>query len=127
MMRATRVLFCALPIVTLMLAASSDVLAQRTELEAKPALPGGKLRSHYIAAEEVDWDYAPLGRDEMMGHPFMDGGQDLRRAKGREHRPRAQKGDLRRIYRRDVCDQEAPPRGVAAHGHPGSDPQGRGR
>ena len=71
MMRATRVLFCALPIVTLMLAASSDVLAQRTELEAKPALPGGKLRSHYIAAEEVDWDYAPLGRDEMMGHPFM--------------------------------------------------------
>ena len=38
----------------------------------KPALPGGKVRTYYIAAEEVDWDYAPLGRDEMMGHAFMD-------------------------------------------------------
>ena len=38
----------------------------------KPALPGGKVRTTYIAAEEVDWDYAPAGRDEMMGHDFMD-------------------------------------------------------
>ena len=29
-------------------------------------------RTHYIAAEEVDWDYAPLGRDEMMGHAFSE-------------------------------------------------------
>lgn len=38
----------------------------------KPALPGGRVRTYYLAAEEVDWDYAPLGRDEMMGHDFMD-------------------------------------------------------
>lgn len=38
----------------------------------KPALPGGRLRTYYIAAEEVDWNYAPLGRDEAMGHAFMD-------------------------------------------------------
>lgn len=27
-------------------------------------------RVHYIAAEEVEWDYAPLGHDEMMGKAF---------------------------------------------------------
>lgn len=27
----------------------------------------GVLRQYYISAEEVDWDFAPLGRDEMMG------------------------------------------------------------
>jgi FtsP/CotA-like multicopper oxidase with cupredoxin domain len=29
-------------------------------------------RVYYIAAEEVDWDYAPLGMDQMMGHAFDD-------------------------------------------------------
>src|SRR5712671_6711180 len=29
-----------------------------------------KVRVHFIAAEEVEWDYAPSGRDEAMGHPF---------------------------------------------------------
>jgi manganese oxidase len=27
-------------------------------------------RTYYIAAEEVDWDYAPLNRDETMGQEF---------------------------------------------------------
>ena len=35
----------------------------------KPALPGnGKLRTYYIAAEEVDWDYAPGG--DVLREPF---------------------------------------------------------
>jgi manganese oxidase len=37
----------------------------------EPALPGGKLRTYYIAAEERDWNYAPSGRDDMMGMDFM--------------------------------------------------------
>ena len=37
----------------------------------EPALPGGKLRTYYIAAEEMDWNYAPSGRDDMMGMDFM--------------------------------------------------------
>ncbi len=37
----------------------------------EPALPGGKLRTYYIAAEEIDWNYAPSGRDGMMGMDFM--------------------------------------------------------
>jgi len=35
-----------------------------------PAPHPGKTRTYFIAADEVDWDYAPLGRDEAMGHPF---------------------------------------------------------
>src|ERR1700693_2624209 len=30
-----------------------------------------KIRTYYIAAGEVDWNYAPSGRDEAMGMPFM--------------------------------------------------------
>jgi FtsP/CotA-like multicopper oxidase with cupredoxin domain len=29
-----------------------------------------KVRIYFVAADEVDWDYAPSGRDEAMGHPF---------------------------------------------------------
>jgi FtsP/CotA-like multicopper oxidase with cupredoxin domain len=30
----------------------------------------GKIRTYYVAADEVDWDYAPSGRNEAMGQPF---------------------------------------------------------
>jgi len=39
---------------------------------ALPAAPRAGERVHYIAAEEVDWDYAPLGVENMMGHAFTD-------------------------------------------------------
>jgi len=32
--------------------------------------PTGKIRTYYVAAEELEWNYAPSGRDEAMGHPF---------------------------------------------------------
>ncbi|MGD0667974.1 MAG: multicopper oxidase domain-containing protein [Bryobacteraceae bacterium] len=38
--------------------------------QAAPAEAAGKTRTYYIAADEVNWDYAPSGRDEAMGHPF---------------------------------------------------------
>jgi manganese oxidase len=42
---------------------------------AMQALPNsqttsGVVRTYYIAAEEIDWDYAPLGVDIMTGKPF---------------------------------------------------------
>ena len=49
------------------------------QLAATPAAPqakqdaaagGGQVRTYYIAAEEVEWDYAPLGIDIMTGKPF---------------------------------------------------------
>jgi FtsP/CotA-like multicopper oxidase with cupredoxin domain len=50
-----------------------------TQLAATPASPrsqqdlptaGGRVRTYYVAAEETDWDYAPLGIDMMTGKPF---------------------------------------------------------
>jgi FtsP/CotA-like multicopper oxidase with cupredoxin domain len=35
---------------------------------ASPAWAAERL--YYVAADEVPWDYAPLGRDHMMGRPF---------------------------------------------------------
>src|SRR5215471_9591240 len=48
-------------------------------LAATPAAPqakedigatGGGVRTYYVAAEEVEWDYAPLGIDMNTGKPF---------------------------------------------------------
>ena len=49
------------------------ILSLRSEpLRAAPAAQAGKTRTYYVAADEVQWDYAPLGRDEAMGMPFDD-------------------------------------------------------
>ncbi len=47
------------------------------QLGATPATPqtdagaiGGQVRTYYIAAEEVEWDYAPVGIDMMTGQAF---------------------------------------------------------
>jgi FtsP/CotA-like multicopper oxidase with cupredoxin domain len=51
-------------------------LAQLAATSARPRpqqdLPtaGGRVRTYYIAAEETEWDYAPLGIDIMTGKPF---------------------------------------------------------
>ncbi|MGH7757041.1 MAG: multicopper oxidase domain-containing protein, partial [Vulcanimicrobiaceae bacterium] len=34
-----------------------------------PLASAGTLRTYYIAADEVDWNYLPSGKDEMMGGP----------------------------------------------------------
>jgi hypothetical protein len=33
-----------------------------------------KTRTYYIAADEVDWDYAPSGKNQITGEPF--GGEE---------------------------------------------------
>ena len=51
-------------------------LAQLAATSARPRpqqdLPtaDGRVRTYYIAAEETEWDYAPLGIDIMTGKPF---------------------------------------------------------
>ena len=40
--------------------------------QAAQSGPAGKTRTYYVAADEVNWDYAPSGRDEAMGMPFDD-------------------------------------------------------
>jgi FtsP/CotA-like multicopper oxidase with cupredoxin domain len=39
---------------------------------AAAAASAGKTRTYYVAADEVNWDYAPSGRDEAMGMDFDD-------------------------------------------------------
>jgi FtsP/CotA-like multicopper oxidase with cupredoxin domain len=40
---------------------------------ANPGKPSaGRVRTYYIAADEVTWDYVPGGRDEIAGRPFVD-------------------------------------------------------
>ena len=35
-----------------------------------PTAAGGHVRTYYVAAEETDWDYTPLGMDMNTGKPF---------------------------------------------------------
>jgi hypothetical protein len=46
------------------------ILVASVEAQQQPVAHHGRVRVHFISAEEIDWDYAPLGRDEAMGHPF---------------------------------------------------------
>jgi hypothetical protein len=45
---------------------SGTALAQKVQ----PTLPGGKIRTYYIAAVEVEWNYVPANLDLMTGKPF---------------------------------------------------------
>jgi hephaestin len=42
----------------------------RSIAQAAPTGSAGEIRSYYIAADEVDWDYAPGGVNKMMGMKF---------------------------------------------------------
>jgi len=35
-----------------------------------PANAEGKTRTYYIGVDEINWDYAPSGIDQMTGKPF---------------------------------------------------------
>ncbi len=39
------------------------ILVASVEAQQQPVAHHGRVRVHFIAAEEIDWDYAPLGRD----------------------------------------------------------------
>jgi hephaestin len=38
---------------------------------ARPGEPAAATRVYFVAAEEVDWDYAPGGNDAISGQPFQ--------------------------------------------------------
>jgi FtsP/CotA-like multicopper oxidase with cupredoxin domain len=46
------------------------VFATATRGQGKSAESAGKTRTYYVAADEVNWNYTPSGRDEAMGMPF---------------------------------------------------------
>src|ERR1700745_4066520 len=50
----------------------AQLAATSARLRPKQDLPaaGGRVRTYYVAAEETEWDYAPLGIDMNTGKPF---------------------------------------------------------
>lgn len=50
--------------------AIATVPMQAAHADGKPAAHAGKTRTYYVAADEIDWNYAPSGRDEAMDMPF---------------------------------------------------------
>jgi FtsP/CotA-like multicopper oxidase with cupredoxin domain len=59
--------FLVAPVLTGMFLLGLAVRSQAAQSES-----AGKTRTYYVAADEVNWDYAPSGRDEAMGMPFDD-------------------------------------------------------
>ena len=59
-----------------------DAAAQRKRA-AKTTDAAPRVRQYFIAAEDVVWDYAPLGRNRMHGTPIPDEWSDSRRPKKR--------------------------------------------
>ena len=45
-------------------------ISARLQPQQNPPTASGAVRTYYIAAEETEWDYAPLGVDMMTGKPF---------------------------------------------------------
>ncbi len=48
---------------------SHAAAAHPSAQSAHPALPGGVVRSYFIAADETEWDYAPDGAAHLAGTP----------------------------------------------------------
>lgn len=64
---------CALVLALLPLAVRSATLGAATA-EAAPAAAAyaPQVREYWIAADEVEWDYAPDGKNDITGEPFGD-------------------------------------------------------
>ena len=69
---------------------------------------GGKVRTYYVAADEVEWNYAPSGRDEAMGMPFDDIAKGYTQSGPPPDRSRQQESHLSRIHRRHFYRPQAP-------------------
>lgn len=59
--------------------------------------PAGQTRTYYVAADEVNWDYAPSGRDEAMGMDFDDTAKGFTQS-GSHHIGRVYKKAIYREY-----------------------------
>ena len=46
------------------------IVVQTVASAAPLAKSFGKIRTYYVTADEIEWDYAPTGVDHMTGRPF---------------------------------------------------------
>lgn len=55
---------------TLLLLIAALLFGRVVAAQTAAQIADGKIRTYYVAAEELNWDYAPTGRNEAMGMPF---------------------------------------------------------
>ncbi len=60
-----RLVFCLFGLTLILALSAPPLIAQPL-----PDPPQGRVRTYYVAADEVAWDYAPNGIDQMTGKPF---------------------------------------------------------
>ena len=65
-----QVRFCCKRCLAALVVAISHLIAMNLWAEPVADSPAGVTRTYYIAAEEIDWDYAPDGKDMMMTRAF---------------------------------------------------------
>jgi FtsP/CotA-like multicopper oxidase with cupredoxin domain len=58
------------PVMAVLFLAGLIVCLPVADLRASATEQPGKTRTYFIAADEVNWDYAPSGRDDAMGMEF---------------------------------------------------------
>src|SRR5262245_29270594 len=66
----TRVSLIAVLVATLSMAACHEGTHAMQESATVMASGGGQIRTYYIAADEITWDYVPGGIDGISGEPF---------------------------------------------------------
>ncbi|HET7081707.1 MAG TPA: multicopper oxidase domain-containing protein [Chloroflexia bacterium] len=57
---------------SLLLSPNAGTLPVAAQTKPEPLAAGGQVRTYYIAADEVEWDYAPLGYNWITGAAFDD-------------------------------------------------------
>ena len=60
----------AATVVTAILVVSGDINRGLTLFEARTVASSGTVRTYYIAADEVDWNYTPGAHEHMTGMPY---------------------------------------------------------
>jgi FtsP/CotA-like multicopper oxidase with cupredoxin domain len=69
-MRSRRWLFACTWVLGFLFTAGIFMPAAAAQTNEERSPLGGVIRTYYVAADEVDWNYAPSGIDQMTGKPF---------------------------------------------------------
>jgi hephaestin len=98
---SSRLFACAALGVSLTLVAGCTASAPApTGTSSQAPAAAGRTRTYYVAADEVDWNYAPSGSDQAMGMPFMGIAKQFM-----EHGPHRIGAVYRKAIYREYADQ----------------------
>src|SRR5256885_6033303 len=61
-----------IPVLTAIFIAAGVVALPALGSHSAAPAPDGKTHTYYVAADEVAWDYAPTGLNQITGLPFDD-------------------------------------------------------